>query len=153
MKKAEKEVGEIGLVGAWRTAWSWHGDVGWLSSNQALHAWRWSMVICVKVRAGSKDFNSCGEQKLETHPNTLFSRGTHQFWVMGRDGNGVGRGRRMWSSSPPHMVVALPCPDPAPRCRANYLAPSPSLGASWGPAPPSPWYNFIYINKSFATII
>ena len=26
------------------------------------------------------------KQKLETHPNTLLSRGAHQFWVMG-DGN------------------------------------------------------------------
>ena len=56
--------------------------------------------------------------------------------VSGRDGNGAGWGRRMGSSSPPRMVVALPRPRPAPGCGENYLAPSSPLGALQGLAPP-----------------
>ena len=53
-----------------------------------------------------------------------------------RDGNGVGRGQKMGFSSPPRMVVALPHPRPALGCGAYYLAPSPPLRASRGPALP-----------------
>ena len=56
--------------------------------------------------------------------------GTRHFYLgflgdyLSSDGNGAGRGRRMGSSSLPHMVVALPRPCPASGCEANYLAPS-----------------------------
>ena len=45
---------------------------------------------------------------------------TLHFDVWSRDGNGVGRGRRMGSSSPPRMVVALPHPRPAPPRGAGH---------------------------------
>ena len=53
-----------------------------------------------------------------------------------RDGNGVGWGRRMGSSSPPRMVVALPRPRPAPGCGAYLPHPHP-LGPRGDPPRPA----------------
>ena len=44
--------------------------------------------------------------------------------VPSRDGNGAGRGRRMGSSSPPHMVLSCPIPV-LPRMTGNIFSPHP----------------------------
>ena len=58
------------------------------------------------------------------------------FYISLKDGNGAGWGRRMGSSSPPHMVLSYSIstllrpapPRPTPPDRENFLIPSPPLG-------------------------
>ena len=73
-----------------------------------------------------------------------------------QDGNGVGRGRRMGSSSPPRMVLSCP-PRPTSHDGKYFLTPSLLLEASRSPAPPCktllfvslPYNQYNFFNETY----